>query len=90
MIISLYDVVVSGWGIKGMDNRTSSEQARTAGRLVASLEADLSALIERRDPYSVGIVHELQKAIDRIRGISWGDERPLQCPLSAGKDGLSS
>jgi hypothetical protein len=56
-------------GINGMDNRASPEQARTTGRLVAALEADLSALIERRDPNSAGIAHELQKTIDRIRGI---------------------
>lgn len=69
VIISLYAVVVSGSGTNGMDNGASSEQARMARRLLASLEADLSGLIERRDPYSAGIAHELQKAIDRIRAI---------------------
>jgi hypothetical protein len=50
-----------------MDDRASPEQARIARKLLASLEATLSALIERRDPNSVGIVHDLQKTIDNIR-----------------------
>lgn len=50
-----------------MHNFALPERAQIAGNVLASLEAELSALIELRDPNTAVIVYELQKAIDRIR-----------------------